>query len=180
MFLQHELLEILLVYWKDFEASKDDFIKLLEKFKVDTPYMYLMLRQDLVIHMLWNIMRLTKNKRVIFHLRRFCQPGIADSGHFMWNRVSLVNLTHIMLCLFQNKSKIPFKMQLSFWNSDQSCVLYKILFTVCSWLSTKRKVNLRKPSTWCQIILYEPRHEKTCLQGFWPAKTQTSLISYRD
>ena len=31
---QHELLEILLAYWKDFEASKDNFSKLLEKFKV--------------------------------------------------------------------------------------------------------------------------------------------------
>ena len=31
---QHELLEVLLAYWKDFEASKDNFSKLLEKFKV--------------------------------------------------------------------------------------------------------------------------------------------------
>ena len=26
----------------------------------------------------------------------------------------------------------------------------------------------------------EPRHEKTCLRGFRPCKTQTSLLSYRD
>ena len=27
---------------------------------------------------------------------------------------------------------------------------------------------------------YELRHEKTCLGGFWPGKTQTGLLSYRD
>ena len=27
---------------------------------------------------------------------------------------------------------------------------------------------------------FEPRHEKTCLRGFRPSKTQTSLLSYRD
>ena len=27
---------------------------------------------------------------------------------------------------------------------------------------------------------YEPHHDKTCLRGFRPAKTQTSLLSYRD
>ena len=26
----------------------------------------------------------------------------------------------------------------------------------------------------------EPRHEKTCLRGLWPGKTQTNLLSYRD
>ena len=30
------------------------------------------------------------------------------------------------------------------------------------------------------ILLYEPRHEKTCLRGFRPGKTQTSLLSHRD
>ena len=29
-------------------------------------------------------------------------------------------------------------------------------------------------------LQYEPRHEKTCLWGFRPGKTQTSLLSYRD
>ena len=28
--------------------------------------------------------------------------------------------------------------------------------------------------------LFEPRHEKTCLQGLQPGKTQTGLLSYRD
>ena len=27
---------------------------------------------------------------------------------------------------------------------------------------------------------YEPRHEKTCLRGLPPGKTQTGLLSYRD
>ena len=26
---------------------------------------------------------------------------------------------------------------------------------------------------------YEPRYEKTCLQGFWTGQTQTGLLSYR-
>ena len=30
------------------------------------------------------------------------------------------------------------------------------------------------------MVLFEPRHEKTCLRGFRPGKTQTSLLSYRD
>ena len=29
-------------------------------------------------------------------------------------------------------------------------------------------------------VSYEPRHEKTCLRGFRPGKTQTGLLSYRD
>ena len=29
-------------------------------------------------------------------------------------------------------------------------------------------------------ILYDPCHEKTCLQGFGLGKTQTDLLSYRD
>ena len=29
-------------------------------------------------------------------------------------------------------------------------------------------------------VLNEPRHEKTCLRGFQPGKTQTGLLSYRD
>ena len=29
-------------------------------------------------------------------------------------------------------------------------------------------------------IVNEPRHEKTCLRGFRPGKTQTGLLSYRD
>ena len=29
-------------------------------------------------------------------------------------------------------------------------------------------------------VLYEPRHEKTCLRGFPPGKTQTKLVSDRD
>ena len=28
--------------------------------------------------------------------------------------------------------------------------------------------------------LIEPRHEKTCIRGFRPGKTQTGLLSYRD
>ena len=32
----------------------------------------------------------------------------------------------------------------------------------------------------CRLIFNEPRHEKTCLRGFRPGKTQTSLLSYRD
>ena len=51
----------------------------------------------------------------------------------------------------------------------------------------------RKTSNFCQnvssgesqltgtvLLLYEPRHEKTCLRGFRPGKTQTGLLSYRD
>ena len=30
------------------------------------------------------------------------------------------------------------------------------------------------------MLLLEPRHEKTCLRGFRPGKTQTSLLSHRD
>ena len=30
------------------------------------------------------------------------------------------------------------------------------------------------------VITNEPRHEKTCLQGFRPGTTQTGLLSYRD
>ena len=30
------------------------------------------------------------------------------------------------------------------------------------------------------VKTYEPRHEKTCLQGLRPGKTQTGLLSYRD
>ena len=29
-------------------------------------------------------------------------------------------------------------------------------------------------------VTYEPRHEKTSLQGLRPGKTQTGLLSYRD
>ena len=28
--------------------------------------------------------------------------------------------------------------------------------------------------------LFEPRHEKTCVPGFRPGKTQTGLLRYRD
>ena len=28
-------------------------------------------------------------------------------------------------------------------------------------------------------VMYEPRHQKTCLQGLGPGKTQTGLLSYR-
>ena len=31
-----------------------------------------------------------------------------------------------------------------------------------------------------KISYFEPRHEKTCLRGFWLSTTQTSLLSYRD
>ena len=31
-----------------------------------------------------------------------------------------------------------------------------------------------------KVIIIEPRHEKTCLQGLRLDKTQTSLVSYRD
>ena len=44
-----------------------------------------------------------------------------------------------------------------------------------------------KCDAWCNsspeqqvLVLYEPRHEKTCLWGFRPGKTQTGLLSYRD
>ena len=30
------------------------------------------------------------------------------------------------------------------------------------------------------VLLIEPRHEKTCLRGLRPGKTQSSLLSYRD
>ena len=30
------------------------------------------------------------------------------------------------------------------------------------------------------LSLYGPRHEKTCLRGFWQSEIQTSLLSYRD
>ena len=30
------------------------------------------------------------------------------------------------------------------------------------------------------LVLIEPRHEKTCLQGSRSGKTQTGLLSYRD
>ena len=30
------------------------------------------------------------------------------------------------------------------------------------------------------LYLHEPRHEKTCLRGFRPGKTQTGLLSYRN
>ena len=33
---------------------------------------------------------------------------------------------------------------------------------------------------WLKSLTYEPCHEKTCLRGFWPGKTQTGLLSYRD
>ena len=33
---------------------------------------------------------------------------------------------------------------------------------------------------WTSYELNEPRHEKTCLRGVWPGKTQTGLLSYRD
>ena len=32
----------------------------------------------------------------------------------------------------------------------------------------------------CSTGLIEPRHEKTCLWGFRPGKTQTGLLSYTD
>ena len=28
--------------------------------------------------------------------------------------------------------------------------------------------------------VFEPHHEKTCLQGFRPSETKTGLLSYRD
>ena len=31
-----------------------------------------------------------------------------------------------------------------------------------------------------ELGIFEPRHEKTCLRGLWPGKTQTSLLSYSD
>ena len=31
-----------------------------------------------------------------------------------------------------------------------------------------------------QVFTIEPRHEKICVRDFRPAKTQTSLLSYRD
>ena len=36
-----------------------------------------------------------------------------------------------------------------------------------------RTINGRK-------LIFEPRHEKTCLRDFRPGKTQTGLLSYRD
>ena len=30
------------------------------------------------------------------------------------------------------------------------------------------------------FIINEPRHETTCLRGFWPGKTQTGLPCHRD
>ena len=48
----------------------------------------------------------------------------------------------------------------------------------------RRKVCLLMPksNSWQNIDakIYEPRHEKTCLWGFRPGKTQTGLLSYRD
>ena len=32
----------------------------------------------------------------------------------------------------------------------------------------------------CPTLRYEPRHEKTCLRGLQPGKTQTGMLSYRD
>ena len=34
-------------------------------------------------------------------------------------------------------------------------------------------------SSSCALLRIEPRHEKTCLQGFRPGKTQTGLLSHR-
>ena len=39
---------------------------------------------------------------------------------------------------------------------------------------------LNFPSMMCIYMLYEPHHEKICLRGFRPGKTQTDLLSYRD
>ena len=36
------------------------------------------------------------------------------------------------------------------------------------------------PISWELWLQIEPRHEKTCLQGLQPGKTQTNLLSYRD
>ena len=32
----------------------------------------------------------------------------------------------------------------------------------------------------CWATISERRHEKACLRVFWPGKTQTGLLSYRD
>ena len=40
--------------------------------------------------------------------------------------------------------------------------------------------SLAELGTASQKYMYEPRHEKTCLRGFRPGKTQTNLLSYID
>ena len=35
------------------------------------------------------------------------------------------------------------------------------------------------PRLLCIIVVFEPRHKKTCLRGFGLSKTQTGLLSYR-
>ena len=50
----------------------------------------------------------------------------------------------------------------------------------------KIKVNKTLPYLVSNVIevgylkLFEPRHEKTCLRGLRPGKTQNSLLSYTD
>ena len=55
--------------------------------------------------------------------------------------------------------------------------------TVCPGLSVRKLRNITvvsfRMSEWSRKKT-EPRHKKTCLRGFRPGKTQTSLLSYRD
>ena len=59
---------------------------------------------------------------------------------------------------------------------------HNLMWWLIFWLQYAHKqAGLRSLVFWCtfenlySLVLYEPRHEKTCLRGLRPGKTQTSL-----
>ena len=82
------------------------------------------------------------------------------------------------------------------WFCREAAHLSSIVYETrqCTWLiifflftqTQKKMSDKRLCKLWnhaCQNILLhisEPCHEKTCLRGFRPDKTQTRLLSYRD
>ena len=66
----------------------------------------------------------------------------------------------------------------SFDSKLQSLVIQKKQ-QLNEWMCGLFGVPIRqKPKS--RVVQNEPRHEKTCLRGFRPGKTQTGLLSYRD
>ena len=102
-----------------------------------------------------------------------------------------IELCHDKICLQRMSNKGPDKPAhpfslisafiVCFWDciiiSTNACATSNIstLDTFCSW---GQFGSSKTVFSWCTLI--EPRHEKTCLRGLRPGKTQTGLLSYRD
>ena len=75
------------------------------------------------------------------------------------------------------------------WRRVKLQALAGHILTIYCIVCLKKQTNKQKKnfSTWWfvpynhnELFIFEPRHEKTCLQGLRSGKTQTRLLSYRD